>query len=121
MRTRFLSRATLFALLCAVPVALAAAPPPQTAVAEGRRLYVAVGCSACHGTSGQGGGSTAPSLAPNTAPVEAFQMQLRTPANRMPRYSRAVLSDDQVASIVAYLASIPPGKPPSQIPLLTVR
>ena len=120
MKTRFPSRAAPFALAL-VPVALTAAAPPQPDVAAGRRLYVASGCSACHGTSGQGGGSTAPSLAPDTAPLEAFQAQLRSPANRMPRYSASVLSDDQSASYVAYLASIPPGRPPSQIPLLLLR
>lgn len=120
MKTGFVSRAALVVPLALIPLALAAAaaPPPAGDVAEGKRLYVASGCWACHGTSGQGGGSSGPSLAPRVIPLTAFQRQLRTPVNRMPRYSQAVLSDDQVAGIVAYLATVPPGKPAAQIPLL---
>jgi mono/diheme cytochrome c family protein len=38
---------------------------------------------------------------------------------RMPPYTEKVLSDAQVADIHAYLASIPRGKAPADIPLLS--
>lgn len=85
---------------------------------NGARLFLADGCYACHGTTGAGGGVAGPKLAPDTLPVEAFLAKLRHPSGRMPVYGATVLSDDEVADIVAYLSSLPPGIPASQIPLL---
>jgi mono/diheme cytochrome c family protein len=44
---------------------------------------------------------------------------LRTLSGRMPVYTAAVVSDTQIADIVAYLQSIPGGKPAADIPLLS--
>lgn len=96
----------------------------QEGVREGQRLFLAVGCYECHGTTGTGA-NTGPKLAPDPIPFAAFAYQLRHPIGsppygsmKMPAYSGAVLSDTQVADIYAYLKSIRPGHPASQIPLL---
>ena len=86
--------------------------------AEGKRLFLADGCYQCHGTTGAGGGPAGPMLAPSSLPLAAVKAKLRTPSGRMPVYTPAVLADAQIADIVAYLQSIPPGKPPQEIPLL---
>jgi len=62
---------------------------PRGDAANGKRLYLAVGCFTCHGRSGQGGAYTgpAPSLASTAFPFEGFQGQIRDPSNDMPAYS----------------------------------
>lgn len=86
--------------------------------AEGRRLFLADGCYQCHGTTGAGGGPAGPTLAPNPLPLAAMLAKLRTPSGRMPVYTPGVVSDAQIADIVAYLKSIPAGRPAHDIPLL---
>jgi ubiquinol-cytochrome c reductase cytochrome c subunit len=81
--------------------------PPGDA-ANGKRVYMADGCYQCHGTVGQGSRPTGPHLAPNPLPYEAFAGQVRRPVNAMPPYTSVVLSEQDLADIYAYLASIPP-------------
>lgn len=97
--------------------ALAADPAPGDAKA-GLRLFMADGCYQCHGVQGQGGGKSGPRLAPGALPREAIVQQLRAPRGRMPPYTAVVLSEAQVDDIVAYLHSIPQGRPASAIALL---
>jgi mono/diheme cytochrome c family protein len=80
-------------------------------------VYVQIGCSACHGTVGQGA-STGPKLAPGPLPYTAFAQQVRQPRQDMPRYAPQFLSDQDLADIYAYLQSIQPGPPATAIPLL---
>jgi mono/diheme cytochrome c family protein len=84
----------------------------------GKRLFLQDGCYQCHGTTGAGGGIAGPKLAPNPLPPEVITAKLRTASGRMPVYTAAVLTDAQVADIVAYLQSIPSGIPSENIPLL---
>ena len=60
--------------------------------------------------SGQGGAfnGPAPSLAKTDMPFDGFKAQLRDPANDMPAYSAAVLSDQEIADTYAFVQS-PPG------------
>ena len=88
---------------------------------RGARLFHAYGCYACHGTTGGGGGIAGPRLAPDPLPAAAVSAKLRNASGRMPVYSPAVLSDAEVADLVAYLVSIPPGKPVEAIPILGSR
>jgi mono/diheme cytochrome c family protein len=118
-----LSRSALTTLSLTVLSLLAgaaAAQPARTAaggdVQNGKRLFMTVGCYQCHGATGAGS-SAGPQLAPNPLPMPAFVNQLRHP-RRMPPYSEVVMSEAQIADIHAYLASIPPSPPASQIPLL---
>ena len=82
----------------------------------GYREYVENGCWQCHGFQGQG--MAGPELAPNPLPYEAFSALVRMPANVMPAYSPAVLSDDQMKRIHQYLESIPPAPDPDSISLI---
>jgi mono/diheme cytochrome c family protein len=87
------------------------APPGDSA--EGKRLYLAVGCFTCHGRSGQGGAMNgpAPILAKTQMPFEGFKGQLRSPVNEMPAYSEKVMTDKQIADIYAFVESLPGPRP----------
>ena len=86
---------------------------PSGDAAEGKRLYLAVGCFACHGRSGQGGAMNgpAPILAKTAMPFEGFKGQLREPVSDMPAYSETVMSDKQIADIYAFLQTLPGPRP----------
>jgi mono/diheme cytochrome c family protein len=94
------------------------APPGD--VGNGKRLYLADGCFTCHGRSGQGGAfnSPAPSLAKIELPFDGFKAQLRDPANDMPAYSTAVLSDQDIADMYAFVQSMPGARSAKDIPIL---
>jgi mono/diheme cytochrome c family protein len=86
---------------------------PSGDVAEGKRLYLAVGCFTCHGRSGQGGAMNgpAPILAKTAMPFDGFKGQLRQPISDMPAYSEIVMSDKQIADIYAFLQMLPGPRP----------
>ena len=93
---------------------------PAGDAAAGKRVYLADGCFMCHGRSGQGGAynGPAPSLAKTQMPFDGFKGQLRSPADDMPAYSQAVMSDQQIADIYAFVQSLPGRTDPKAIPLL---
>ena len=88
---------------------LQAQDAPAGDAGNGKRVYLADGCFTCHGRSGQGGAFNrpAPSLAKTEMPFDAFKAQLRDPANDMPAYSTAVLSDQEIADMYAFVQSLP--------------
>ena len=94
----------------------------RPSAAHGRDVFLRLGCYACHGTVGQGGAGAV--LAPNTIPLAAFQVWVRngTPgwsaANGMPAFPPRVLSDDDLADVREYLATLPAPKPVKDIPQL---
>jgi cytochrome c553 len=49
---------------------------------------------------------------------QGFLDKLRRPANQMPPYEAAVLSDQDAADLFAYLRQMPPPRDPNSIPLL---
>ena len=93
----------------------AAAAEPSAA--NGRALYVKVGCYQCHGYQGQGG-VAGPRIAPEPLPFDGLAAFLRTSSGEMPPYTEKILSDSDLADIYAYLQSIP--RPPAlaDVPLL---
>ena len=102
----------------AVVVSLLGVQPVFAASAEnGKRAYMRVGCWQCHGTVGQGG-TAGPRIAPDPLPYEALAAFVRTTNRAMPPYREAVLSNDDLADIYAYLQSIPKPPPPDSLPLL---
>jgi mono/diheme cytochrome c family protein len=119
MRKHLLMATTLGIALfaCASTRATASGAGDGDAVA-GRHDFQDFGCSACHGTTGSGGGWQGPKLAPDPIPFEAFLAQLREPVSKMPRYSTTVLSDREAADLYAYLRGVPKGKSASQIKIL---
>ena len=88
--------------------------------ANGKRVYLAVGCFECHGRAGQGGAMNyqTPALAQLELPVESFVAFLRAAPNDMPAYSADVLSDTDAADILAFLHSLPGRKAAKDFPLL---
>lgn len=96
------------------------ADAPGADAANGRRLYLEVGCFECHGRAGQGGrfNYPAPALAQTPLPLAAFSALVRAGPNDMPAYAPRVLADQDVADILAFLRSLPGRRPASEIPLL---
>jgi mono/diheme cytochrome c family protein len=99
--------------------ALAQDAPPGDAV-NGKRVYLADGCFTCHGRAGQGGAynGPAPVLAKTAMPFEGFKMQIRNPANDMPAYSEAVMSDKEIADMYAFVQALPGRRDAKDIAIL---
>ena len=86
---------------------------------KGKAAFIQHGCWQCHGMQAQGG-VTGPKLAPDPIPlpIEAFTAFVRTTDRAMPPYMEAILSNDDLADIHAYLESIPKPSDAKSIPLL---
>jgi mono/diheme cytochrome c family protein len=107
--------AGIAALFAGVWLASGAAFPASPE--KGRESYIKYGCWQCHGTQGQGA-VTGPTLAPNPKPEDVFTGFVRTTSRTMPPYREAVLSNEDLADIYAYLKSIPQGPDAKSISLL---
>jgi len=88
--------------------------------AKGKASFIKYGCWQCHGTEGQGSAITSAGkvLAPDPLPWESFSAFVRSTNRAMPPYSEAVLPNDDLADMHAYLSSIPKAKDYKSIPLL---
>jgi len=84
---------------------------------NGKAAFLRHGCWQCHGYQGQGG-IAGLKLAPNPIPFETLSNFVRTTNRAMPPFSKAILSDEDLADIYAYLQSIPKGPDPGSISLL---
>ena len=84
---------------------------------KGKSAYVKHGCWQCHGFAAQGG-TAGPKLAPNPKPVEVFSVFVRNSNGSMPPYPEAILSNEDLADIHAYLRTIPQQADYKRIPLL---
>jgi len=120
-----LSSITLIALwLIAITLAQGAPAWPQDLPAgdpaNGKRLFLAVGCFECHGRNGQGGAfnGAVPVIAKTALPADAFVAFIREPPSDMPPYAASVLPDKNAADIYAYLQSLAGPRPVRDIPLL---
>ena len=108
-------------IVAAAPAAFAQAPtqpaPPPGDVAAGKRAYTEYACYYCHGTVGQG---SLPTIGPRVARVprsfDSFKSYVRRPTGRMSSYPAAVITDDTLADIYAYLRSV--SEPPRPLPAL---
>ena len=86
--------------------------------ANGKRLFMRNGCYQCHGTVGQGG-LAGPRLAQTKLAQPGFTSYVRNPRpGNMPPYRSKVMTDQELADVFAYLASLPPPVPLSSIPIL---
>ena len=113
------SSLTLVALMLTIGSASAQqATQPSGNVAHGKTLYQETGCYQCHGLAGQGALMTGPRVSRTEFPFDGFLGQLRHPANQMPPYEAAVVSDQDAADIYAYLRQMPAPPDPNSIPLL---
>jgi ubiquinol-cytochrome c reductase cytochrome c subunit len=109
-------RLLLVVAVVALPIAASAQDAPRGNPTTGKQLFDSKACYSCHGYVGQGS-REGPRLAP-PMPFPAFVAQLREPRGIMPPSKEAILSDQQAADIVAYLASLPRAPDPKSIPLL---
>jgi len=85
---------------------------------KGKQSFMKYGCWQCHGTVGQGSPITGPKLAPEPMPLEAMTAFIRNSNRTMPPYKEAVLPNEDLADIHAYLASIPKSPDPNSIDIL---
>ncbi|CAE6807788.1 Cytochrome c6 [Paraburkholderia aspalathi] len=104
------------AVACAWPILSQA--DSDTDIEAGRALFMQKGCFECHGIFGQGSIATGPALAPRVIPLPAMEAYVRDPQGQMPVFSEKILSNDEIAKIHAYLASLPPSQPADSIALL---
>jgi mono/diheme cytochrome c family protein len=93
---------------------------PAGDAGKGKAVFLKEACFTCHGRSGQGGAynGPAPILAHTALPFEGFKAQIRNPVNDMPAYSDAVLSDQDIADIYAFVKSLPGSRSPKDMPIL---
>jgi ubiquinol-cytochrome c reductase cytochrome c subunit len=112
--------AAIAAGLVAGVASAASAEKGKAAMADdkGKALYVKHGCWQCHGFVGQGG-IAGPPLVPKVMPLEAMTAFVRNSNRAMPPYREAVLSNEDMAAIHAYLVSLPAPADPKTIPLLS--
>jgi mono/diheme cytochrome c family protein len=115
------SSLTLLALMLTVGSASAQqASTPSGNIEQGKTLFKETGCYQCHGLAGQGAPMTGPRVSRTEFAFDGFLNQLRHPANQMPPYEAAVISDQDAADIYAYLRQMPVPPDPNSIPLLKV-
>jgi len=117
--TLLLAAVAAFALAGA-GLAARAQDAPKGDIANGKRVYLKLGCFTCHGRVGQGGGynQPTPSLAKTQMPFEGFVGQLRAPSHDMPAYSASVTSDQEIADMYAFVQSLPGRTDPKAIAIL---
>ncbi len=110
-------RCVLIPALALAGLFAAGAAQAEPSAANGRALFVKVGCYECHGYQGQGG-AAGPRIAPDPVPFDGLAGFVRTTSGEMPPYTATILSDGDLADIYAYLQSIP--RPPAlaDVPLL---
>ena len=83
----------------------------------GAALYRKNGCYECHVNDAQGG-PQGPRLGPNPIPFPRFVAYVRSPTGDMPPFTAKVISEQDLASIYAFLQSRPTPPPVKDIPLL---
>jgi mono/diheme cytochrome c family protein len=101
----------------AAGVLLGQGPVSAASAEKGKTLFITHGCFQCHGTVGQGG-NAGPKLAPDPMPFEALANFVRTSNRQMPPYREAILANDDLADIYAYLQSVPAVPDYKTIPIL---
>jgi mono/diheme cytochrome c family protein len=111
-----MTRRMLVGLLAAV--SMWAQNPNAANPANGKRLFEIKACYECHGWRGQGGLAGA-RLAQTKLNLQAFRNIIRNPPpSNMPPYRAAVLTDQEVADLFAYVQSFPAPERVERIPLL---
>jgi mono/diheme cytochrome c family protein len=95
--------AATFALLplLVVPAAAQTPVPEAKALWEGNNTF----CKNCHGKAGEGG--FGPDLAGRGLSASQFQQAVRKPWGAMPAFTPEQVSDDELAGLAAYFATLP--------------
>jgi mono/diheme cytochrome c family protein len=85
----------------------------------GEKIFTKDGCYECHGREGQGAAqASGPRIGPSQRFLRPFIKYVRQPTGQMPPYTSAVISDQELADIYAYLQSRSRATPSKDIPLL---
>jgi mono/diheme cytochrome c family protein len=85
----------------------------------GKKIFTKDGCYECHGREGQGAAqASGPRIGPSQRFIRPFIKYVRQPSGQMPPYTSAVISDQELTDIYAYLQSRPRTTPSKDIPLL---
>jgi mono/diheme cytochrome c family protein len=85
----------------------------------GKKIFTKDGCYECHGREGQGAAqASGPRIGPSQRFIRPFIKYVRQPTGQMPPYTSAVISDQELTDIYAYLQSRPRPTPSKDIPLL---
>jgi ubiquinol-cytochrome c reductase cytochrome c subunit len=106
------------ALIFVTPAIEAQEKAPEGSAERGYQVYMKYQCYACHGTVGHGADrGTGPKLAPNPVSYATFVAQMRTPRQDMPAYRKQFVSDQELADMYAYLASIKSSPAAKDLPL----
>jgi ubiquinol-cytochrome c reductase cytochrome c subunit len=117
VRSNFRRSLGLAALAAALAFGSSAALAAGDA-AKGKENFMKYGCWQCHGTVGQGSPVSGPKLAPDPLPYEAMSAFIRNSNRAMPPYREAVLPNQDLEDIHAYLSSVPKPADYKTIPLL---
>jgi mono/diheme cytochrome c family protein len=117
VRSNFRRSLGLAALVAGLALGSSAALAAGDA-AKGKQNFMKYGCWQCHGTMGQGSPVSGPKLAPDPLPYEAMSTFIRNSNRAMPPYREAVLPNQDLEDIHAYLSSIPKAADYKTIPLL---
>jgi mono/diheme cytochrome c family protein len=92
---------------------------PAGNVETGKKIFTKDGCYECHGREGQGAPqASGPRIGPSQRFIRPFIKYVRQPTGQMPPYTSAVISDQELTDIYAYLQSRPMATPSKDIPLL---
>jgi len=104
--------------LLACSIAAASLWAQNSQLEKGKRLFETKACYQCHGWRGQGGLAGA-RLAQTKLNLQGFRTFVRNPPpGGMPTYREAVLSEQELADLFAYIQSFPAPEPAVNIPLL---
>jgi mono/diheme cytochrome c family protein len=110
----FARLAVVVALVVSPVLAFAASPE------KGKTTFVKHGCWQCHNFDGQGSIATSNGkiIAHTAMSADAFKSFVRNTNGAMPPYRAAILTDDELDDIYAYLQSLPAPRSADDIPLL---
>jgi len=89
---------------------------PNVSVEQGQALWADLGCGACHGPDA--GGASAPALAGTSRALADFQDIVRQGRPGMPAYTEALIGDQGLEAVYAWLQSQSQGQAPGQTPAL---
>ena len=95
------------------PAKPAAGKADPAQIADGKKVYLAQGCKACHVVNNDSGGKTGPDLTKEGAKRKPDWLAAQTrnpkkfdPKSVMPAYGPDKIDDKHLKSLVAYLASL---------------
>jgi mono/diheme cytochrome c family protein len=103
----------------AAPAGEKSGAAPEGNAETGKKIFTKDGCYECHGREGQGAAQgSGPRIGPSQRFIRPFINYVRHPTGQMPPYTAAVISDQELTDIYAYLQSRPRATPSKDIPLL---